>query len=412
VTTCTWVFRRHAGRVILAASVVAATAGLALPRASADQISDLRAQAAALSSRITALGNQEEALSERYDQAVLQVQVLQGKVTQATHQLAAAEATTNKARAALKQDAVDAYVNGNNNPYTSGANAMVNANNSLLRDEYVSTLATDQNDAIDQFHLAALQERQAQKNLTAQTAAAQGQVRQVSQARSAVEVSQGQLQSALNQDTGRISVLVAQQQAAAAAAAKRAAQARLAHQLAVEAAQHQAAVAAQAAAAAQAASRAATTTSQHQATTRSGGGAVTPTNVATPSVPSPPAVAYVAPPSGAGASGAVAAAESRVGDWYSWGAAGPSTFDCSGLVMWAYAQVGISLPHFSGAQYADTAHIPMSDLEPGDLVFPSDPGQHVAMYVGGGMIVEAPHTGATVHVVPLSSWFVLASRVV
>jgi cell wall-associated NlpC family hydrolase len=107
----------------------------------------------------------------------------------------------------------------------------------------------------------------------------------------------------------------------------------------------------------------------------------------------------------------VAAAESRVGDPYVWGAAGPSAFDCSGLVMWAYAQVGISLPHFSGGQYADTTHISMSQLEPGDLVFPADPGQHVAMYVGGGMIVEAPYTGATVHVIPLSSWFVLASRV-
>jgi cell wall-associated NlpC family hydrolase len=108
----------------------------------------------------------------------------------------------------------------------------------------------------------------------------------------------------------------------------------------------------------------------------------------------------------------VAAAESRVGDWYQWGAAGPNTFDCSGLVMWAYEQVGISLPHFSGGQYADTTHIPMSALEPGDLVFPADPSQHVAMYVGGGMIVEAPYTGAQVHIIPLSSFFVLASRVV
>jgi cell wall-associated NlpC family hydrolase len=53
----------------------------------------------------------------------------------------------------------------------------------------------------------------------------------------------------------------------------------------------------------------------------------------------------------------------------------------------------------------------MSALQPGDLVFPSDPGQHVAMYVGGGMIVEASHTGVPVHVVPMYSWFVLASRV-
>jgi cell wall-associated NlpC family hydrolase len=78
--------------------------------------------------------------------------------------------------------------------------------------------------------------------------------------------------------------------------------------------------------------------------------------------------------------------------------------------MWAWAHAGVSLAHFSGAQYASTQHISMSQLQPGDLVFPSDPGQHVAMYIGGGQIVEAPHSGASVHVVPLSSWFVLASR--
>ena len=79
--------------------------------------------------------------------------------------------------------------------------------------------------------------------------------------------------------------------------------------------------------------------------------------------------------------------------------------------MWAYEQVGISLPHYSGAQYADTTHIPMSDLQPGDLVFFSDPGEHVAMYVGNGQIIEAPHTGAQVHIVPMYSEFVQAGRV-
>ncbi len=111
------------------------------------------------------------------------------------------------------------------------------------------------------------------------------------------------------------------------------------------------------------------------------------------------------------ASAAVAAAESRVGDPYVWGAAGPSAFDCSGLVMWAYEQAGVSLPHFSGAQFSDTTEIPMSDLQPGDLVFPANPGEHVAMYIGGGDIVQAPYTGADVQIVPLSSFFVLASRV-
>jgi cell wall-associated NlpC family hydrolase len=94
-----------------------------------------------------------------------------------------------------------------------------------------------------------------------------------------------------------------------------------------------------------------------------------------------------------------------------WGASGPTAFDCSGLVLWAYAQVGISLPHFSGAQYADTTHISMSQLQPGDLVFFGDPSQHVAMYIGGGQIVEAADPAIGVHIAPLYPEFVLASRV-
>ena len=59
----------------------------------------------------------------------------------------------------------------------------------------------------------------------------------------------------------------------------------------------------------------------------------------------------------------------KLGDPYVWGAAGPSSFDCSGLVMWAYAQVGISLMHFTGDQWNEGEHISRSELQPGDLVF-------------------------------------------
>ena len=106
------------------------------------------------------------------------------------------------------------------------------------------------------------------------------------------------------------------------------------------------------------------------------------------------------PPLAPGAAGAVQAAESEVGVPYLWGGTSPSTgFDCSGLVMWAYAQVGISLPHYSGAQFDDTTHIPLADIEPGDLLFYGPGGdEHVAMYVGGGSMVEAPYTGADVHI--------------
>jgi cell wall-associated NlpC family hydrolase len=87
-----------------------------------------------------------------------------------------------------------------------------------------------------------------------------------------------------------------------------------------------------------------------------------------------------------------------------WGTDGPVGFDCSGLALWAWAQVGVYLPHYSGYQYRSGVHISRGNLMPGDLVFwaynPSDPGtiHHVAIYIGGGRIVQAPQTGDVVKI--------------
>lgn len=89
---------------------------------------------------------------------------------------------------------------------------------------------------------------------------------------------------------------------------------------------------------------------------------------------------------------------SRVGDPYVWGAAGPNAFDCSGLVMWAYAQVGISLLHYTGDQWNEGEHISRDQLEPGDLVFFFSDLSHVGLYVGNGLMVDAPTFGIPVHV--------------
>jgi peptidoglycan DL-endopeptidase CwlO len=104
---------------------------------------------------------------------------------------------------------------------------------------------------------------------------------------------------------------------------------------------------------------------------------------------------------------------SRIGDPYVWGAAGPSTFDCSGLVMWSYAHVGISLDHFTGDQWNEGEHIPRSELEPGDLVFFFPTISHVGMYIGNGLMVDAPTAGQDVQIQPVM-WdaFVGAVRIV
>jgi peptidoglycan DL-endopeptidase CwlO len=91
----------------------------------------------------------------------------------------------------------------------------------------------------------------------------------------------------------------------------------------------------------------------------------------------------------------------RIGDPYVWGAAGPSSFDCSGLVVWAYAQIGISLEHFTGDLWNEGEHISRSELEPGDLVFFYPDIGHVGIYVGDGMMVDAPTFGQDVQVQPV-----------
>ena len=102
---------------------------------------------------------------------------------------------------------------------------------------------------------------------------------------------------------------------------------------------------------------------------------------------------------------------SRRGDPYVWAAAGPGEFDCSGLVMWAFAQEGISLPHYTGAQWNSGMHVARNDLEPGDLVFFGADISHVGIYVGDGLMVDAPNTGAVVRVEPLFSDYVGAVRI-
>jgi peptidoglycan DL-endopeptidase CwlO len=91
----------------------------------------------------------------------------------------------------------------------------------------------------------------------------------------------------------------------------------------------------------------------------------------------------------------------RIGDPYVWGAAGPSSFDCSGLVVWAYAQVGISLEHFTGDLWNEVQHVSVNELKPGDLVFFYPDIGHVGIYVGNGLMVDAPTFGQTVQIQPV-----------
>ncbi|MEW1873014.1 NlpC/P60 family protein [Streptomyces caelestis] len=107
-----------------------------------------------------------------------------------------------------------------------------------------------------------------------------------------------------------------------------------------------------------------------------------------------------APASGRAAA-AVAAARSALGKPYVWGADGPSSFDCSGLTQWSYAQAGVALPRTSQAQRYAGRQVPLSEARPGDLVVYRSDASHVGMYMGNGQVIHAPHPGAPVRYDPV-----------
>ena len=101
------------------------------------------------------------------------------------------------------------------------------------------------------------------------------------------------------------------------------------------------------------------------------------------------------------AAAVVQLAVAQVGKPYVWGAAGPDSFDCSGLVTWAWGHVGVAVPRVAADQQTWATPVPISQLAPGDLVFFGNPAHHVGIYVGGGLMVDAPHSGASVSVVSI-----------
>ena len=116
----------------------------------------------------------------------------------------------------------------------------------------------------------------------------------------------------------------------------------------------------------------------------------------------------VAPPSQY--SGAAGIAMRYLGVPYVWGGASPAGFDCSGLVMYVFAQLGVSLPHYTGAQWNMGVPVARGDLQPGDLVFFDGLG-HVGIYIGGDQFVHAPHTGDVVKVSSLDEGWYASSYV-
>ena len=336
--------------------------------AAGDAISDAKAKAAAIEAQLTQAQDQMSALSQQYDAAQYHLTQINSSIATTKANVAANEAQVAKDKATLSKAAVANYISdgtaATQNPIFSGNEQTLGAT-----DTYNKVAEGDISLAVANLHTAENSLNVQESQLQGEQSQAQTQVAAEQQAVAQNAQAIQSQKSALSQEQGQIAQLVQQQQAAEAAAAAKAAQER------------QQAAAAAAAAATPAPS--------------SGGTAAGSASTAALSQAAPP-------PSSPGGAGAVQAAESQIGVPYVWGGESPKGsaspgFDCSGLTAWSWGQVGVGLPHYSGAQMADSTPVPISDLQPGDLLFYGPGGsEHVAMYVGPGTMIEAPYTGASV----------------
>ena len=405
----------------------------AAAQAKASQIGQTEAQLAAANASLDKLNNQVEAVVEAYDGAMAKVDAAQLQLATAQSNLAAANKARDEAQIQMNQFAAASYRGAGGLDRLSALMTSDSPGAFLTRAATLSALARHEQSVISL--MTSSQDAQASAQDAANAALADQQVQLQAAAKAkdaaiaAVNAQAGQI-AAINANQlnlgAQLAVLrgtakdlataradglkrQAEEAAAAAAAAKaaaaRAAAARAAAAAAALAAQKRAAVLAQQQAAAAAARQ---SSSGSSSSSDAGGSSSGYTNNG----------GGIVPPGGQSIStsaqrqGAIAFAESQIGVWYRWagaGEVGPTVtstgvqkvpgYDCSGLTMQAFAAVGISLAHYTGAQWDEGLHVSQAQLQPGDLVFfatnTNDPStiHHVGIYIGNGQMVDAPATG-------------------
>lgn len=343
-------------------------------------IGTLHEQARKLAAELDQLDQKTNDLDEQYNDARLQLDGLRQKLADNQAQVDAARAQLDTNRADAQRYAIEAFVGNSDDSGLVGI--ADDAIEESQRRTYLASRYGDSEQVVEGLVAAQKDLADQEADLSAANDKVEAKQAEIENAKTQLEATiknrrdlaagvQGQLEEALKAEQARLAAVAeAKAKAEAEAAAKRAAAARRVPAVAVQAA----------------------------APGSSGSAARAMTVVAS----SPPAAASTTPVP-AGAPTAVEVALAQQGDPYRWAASGPDSFDCSGLIMFAYKAAGVSLPHSSRALRGMTERISVDELQPGDLVFGGSPVHHVGMYIGNGQMVHAPHSGDVVRVASVYS---------
>jgi cell wall-associated NlpC family hydrolase len=328
--------------VLAAISLVGAPNG-----AGATPIDDKRAEAAALQDQIDANGEQIGALAEQFNAAQLRLDEANQKIADAQAKIDAAKAEVARIKTLIRNRAASVYRRALAGQSLDGFD-IGDARHLVSRKHYAEAQASRDAALLDQLD-------QAQQDLARERGGAEQARTEAETDQSAIDTAKADLEAAnaeqtaiLAQVNGELEQLVQEEARRRAEEEARRARARYA-----------------------------------------------PTALddgnpeAFPNLPAP----------GAAAAAAIEFARAQLGKPYRYAAVGPDSYDCSGLTMAAYGAAGISLPHYSGAQYSSLPHVSLDAMLPGDLVFwGSGGGSHVGIYVGNGLMIHAPHTGDVVKI--------------
>ena len=321
---------------------MAIVAAVALPFMFASSVPSLadhatKADVASAKAKLADINRQLEVIVEQYDQARYQLQQIQQKLAGAKQRMAQAQAIADAARTELNQRAAEAYTGmGSQFDVLLGAQNFAEFSDRL---EYMGAMAQSDADLATKADTARQQADWARQQYASAAADASATLAAVNDKRTQVQgllTQAAQFYAKTNSD-------------------------------------YQSALAAQ---------RAAAIAQQQQ------------DNTGTNPPPGHGGTYNPPPPDVTGAQRAIDAARQVIGTQYVFGSADPSVgFDCSGLTSWAWAQAGVSLPHSSFMQYAVLPHVSLDQIQPGDLLFFYTPISHVALYIGGGMMIHARHPG-------------------